>query len=234
MRVGTYDPNILCLDCEALFSKIDDYAATALLDHDKITPVYFDDELTGYSLPKGNPALLQQFALSVLWRAHVSQRGEYLNSHLGAFEARIKELLKRPEPDWTDDFPLAIKREREDELRFIMVSPQTVALDDVHFSYFIIGGYGFLVKLDNKPIPPSFNSQTLGYLGDDFIGVWDARSTQIYAGLAQLAEAAALKDGHPFEKETKFVKCRIAPRCRWVCNNERQVCTFLRNLRTRK
>ena len=100
-RIGIYDPQILCDDCEKMFQKYDDYACRLLLSDFTESNFVLDPSgnKIGYWLNGIDYQKLKLFFLSVLWRASVSKREEFKRVRIGSFEAEIREMIKNSDPD---------------------------------------------------------------------------------------------------------------------------------------
>lgn len=75
-RIGVYDQEILCGNCEEKFLQWDTYGIDVLLnrfDH-FFNPILKDEKIVGYEAPHIDKVKLLDFLTSVMWRASVSSQ----------------------------------------------------------------------------------------------------------------------------------------------------------------
>ena len=108
IQAGVWDDQILCSDCEAKFSDLDDYGFKILGKPDLSQP-YFDHnfQLVGYWI-KCDTDKLRRFILSSLWRASVSEIPEYRKLHLGIYETPIINRVFDSPPLRPDEYPTSV------------------------------------------------------------------------------------------------------------------------------
>lgn len=105
-HTGIYDTNIVCVECEKLFSKPDNYAksffsATIIEDSFMI----LNGEKQGvYTIKDYDYHNLKLFFISLLWRASASTQSFFSDVNLGHFENHIKDMIKNNDPGDENNF----------------------------------------------------------------------------------------------------------------------------------
>lgn len=163
--IGIYDA-ILCDGCEARFSSWDNHAAKTIrfgAEHE----VAIKDPRTGkpraFLLEQGCDGKLQMFAVSMLWRASVSNRTEFATFKLGPHQDAIRKILHKNVIDAAFQYTTVIfkfvdlstgKQRNDDIAAANLVSPPvTGRIDCVNFVTITIPGYGLVIKVDKRPAP---------------------------------------------------------------------------------
>lgn len=108
IQAGIWDGGILCLDCEAKFSRLDAYGWQILGKPDVSQP-YFDDDfhVVGFRI-ECDTDKLRRFILSSLWRASVSKIDGFRQLYLGIHERPIIERLFDKSPLRPDEYPTSV------------------------------------------------------------------------------------------------------------------------------
>lgn len=159
-QTGIYDSELWCDECEARSSKLDTYAAETLLDEKNIVPVQGMVDFRGrqllYECVGADPARLQLFALSVLWRASASKRPELKGFSLGPYQNRLRDILRTEDQQKLRRYPLLIQYEDVPDMRSGFFTPARSVKRD--FVIFRGGGFSFRVKMTNCPLTPGLKS----------------------------------------------------------------------------
>jgi len=170
-RVGSYDENILCSDCDNfLGSKYDEYGKKVFLDSE---PQLVHTVGEGRLLQFGgvNAGRLKLFILSVLWRFSISGAEDARNVCIpNKFQKSLKDMLLRSDPGDADQFSVVITRYayngRIENLHKFFVAPYRARMDGVNFwRVSIPNGYSLFIKVDKRPQPKSLCKLTLSQGG---------------------------------------------------------------------
>lgn len=86
--MGSYDPNILCANCDNFLGKYDEYGKKVFLD----SPLEKRGK-EAYVVKNVDFDRLRIFLISVVWRASISNLGEYKKFSIGPYSDRIREIL---------------------------------------------------------------------------------------------------------------------------------------------
>lgn len=86
--IGPYDPNILCKECDSFLGKFDEYGKKILLDSQ------FEVKSTeSYIIKNIDFVKLRLFLLSVIWRAAISNREEFIRVSLGPYKEQLRKIF---------------------------------------------------------------------------------------------------------------------------------------------
>ncbi len=168
-NTGLWDDNILCDDCEAIFAGIDGYAFEHLIGRSRKFFVCRDGNgnlaLDG-ALPlviytHASPINLKTFAISVLWRACVSERPEME----GVKSEREGGYLESLKSENFEGFELAMCRDTNFAWHGFVCVVGDWEIDGVHFDRFSAGGYMFLIRSAGDKKSDSLESLFYKYQG---------------------------------------------------------------------
>ncbi len=154
---GEYDKNLVCNDCELRFSPYDDYAKRFLVDdyeRNKKIPEEFNEEwaiIDSYDYPK-----LKLFFISLLWRASATTRLVFEKINVGPYEQRLKEMIFKSDPGSPNEFPVMLKKFKEDWADKGIIQPTRFKSDGLNCYHFFLGGFCARIKVDSKPYPQEF------------------------------------------------------------------------------
>ncbi len=167
-RVGVYDPNILCKECDGFIGIFNNYGKKVFLEKQ-----LEDSQFQGlaYVIKDIKPEELKIFLLSVIWRASISKREEVKAISLGPYEDKIHNLLfkKKENKDITPDlkeFSILISRFGEggypDLTNKNIQLPLFTRVDGVNFNIvYFPRGFKIYIKTDKRLISEPFNKLEL-------------------------------------------------------------------------
>lgn len=156
MPVGTYDPSILCEDCDRKMGLWDDYAQELLLKRFSEASVLQLDQqkvcwlIEGFDYPR-----LKLFFVSLLWRASVSQQSFFKRISLGPFESRLRAMIMGEDPGRSQDFAVILARFGDSDIT-AMLDPRRERFVSVSFVKFYLTGFLAYIKVDQRPTPSAF------------------------------------------------------------------------------
>ena len=106
LPTGSYDKEILCADCDGIFSPWENYTAELLY---KVAGKYRAKGTTWfYFIPDYDYVKLKLCVLSILWRMSISNRPEFRNVTLSPeHENELRELILAKDPGPPDRFSVA-------------------------------------------------------------------------------------------------------------------------------
>lgn len=177
---GDYD-HIICSECEASFGPADDYFADFSRDRSVGRPLGNESDTLAYEFVDANATLIQRFALTCLFRAHLSNRPLWQGVDLGGVGERLRTLLHSP-VCMTQQFPVVLYRETH-ELAQVLTAPVRLRVEYVNAYTFSVPGFGFLVIVDRQA-PPELIARAavgvtptvMGWAIDDMSGLLAAMS----------------------------------------------------------
>lgn len=156
-RVGVYDKEILCRDCEDRLQDLDSYAAETLIDRSLQVPITRGRDISGFRLSGIDCDRLKLFFVRVLWRASVSKQKFFRKVNLGPLESTAKKAI------WGDtildqhDFSYILARfDDGGTLSKVMFDPHRERIFDVLYYRFYIAGYVVSIKSSSMITPKMF------------------------------------------------------------------------------
>ncbi len=168
-RIGIYDQNILCEDCEKEFSLLDDYGAKVLLVQRHLVEIKDPDsqEILAYRVEGAEIDFdkLRRFFLSIAYRAHLSSVKFFQKINLGPYEKIFFNIIFKGVTD--NSLCIFLQYVSSDELEKIaknsLLDPHLTRIDGINFLKFYLGsGFVLYVKVDKRPAPDPFNLLSLG------------------------------------------------------------------------
>ncbi len=149
-RIGFFDTEILCQECERLFSPWDDYAQEVLLARPKEGNFFI---LNGQKIAFKmdiDYTKLKLFFVSLLWRASVSKLYFFKKIRLDPLEERLKGMILNYDPGDAETFAVTLAK-FDDPLGTIMLDPHRHRFDDINYCRFYLASYVAYIKTDKKP-----------------------------------------------------------------------------------
>jgi len=147
---GVYDRNVLCARCDAALGEVDNFA----LDVCRRFPVehYVGDGF--FVMPNVDGGRFAKFILSVLWRASISTRPEFIGTDLGPYEAIAGEVIfgARPLSD-IRSYELIVSRYKATDSfnpAHNYTTPARIKMDGLNAWGFALHGFSILAKLDRR------------------------------------------------------------------------------------
>jgi len=159
--IGEYD-QLICLACEDSFGPYDDYAFKLFLG-ELWKPEVVQEEgrgIGGFLLQEVKCEMLQLFALSVLWRAAVSQRAMFSKVSLGPHLEPIRMLLNREIPV-NYEYGVIFGRYTDTEFPLIF-DPHPERYEGINYYRIYLGKYVMYIKVDQRETFPTGRNVMLG------------------------------------------------------------------------
>ncbi|MFC4233891.1 hypothetical protein ACFOY8_01490 [Thalassospira xianhensis] len=150
---GVYDPELVCLDCESMFSAPDKYAYEIFLGSKsvwkkrpnikakKIPPEDFDYKL------------FKLFFLTLLWRSSTTKQPFFRKVELGPHIDQIRQMILDKNPGTPDDFSVVLAVFNSETASGAMLDPDRSRFDGVNYIRFYLAGYVAYVKIDQRKAP---------------------------------------------------------------------------------
>lgn len=157
--MGIYDPNIVCEDCEKLFSPWDDYAKWFF---EKNTPKVISNKGRVVAYDYGIPDYqkLKLFFVSLLWRAHASQLPFFRMVELGKHETDVVNKIRSSDPGNSDEYSIILARFNH-QLAEVIQNPFRSRIFGINCYRFYLPSYFFVIKFDKRPFPDGFREVML-------------------------------------------------------------------------
>ena len=151
--IGVYDPDILCLACEARFSPYDSYGFQFFHPTHDLEVIFPGTEGEANIVRAVDYKLLKLFILSVLWRASVSGHIFYAGVKLGPFEIEIRNLILADNPGSSQDFPVMLHRFSYPPELLPILCPVSSRIYGLNCYQLLLNGFLVVVKVDRQPLP---------------------------------------------------------------------------------
>lgn len=187
-HTGDYDSDLVCKQCEASFSPWDTYAFELLKRSNSWKPMQASNGALGAWMHDDiNYELLKLFLLSVVWRAHASNRPSVRSFSVGVHAGLLKRLVKKKIAGPAEQFPVFLYRyDVQDPLSTVVCLPVRCHIEKWRAVDMIFGGYRYLVGLPGAP-PPSIGVDIVLRKGRPLIAMAaNIRQQKVYHGLRKL------------------------------------------------
>ncbi len=156
-RIGIYDKEILCSECEGRFQEVDDYGQTLLLkDESSHIELKKSNLVVGYQVNEVNYQCLKLFFISVLWRASISKHNFYSKIQLGSYESKAKEIIWSGNLGSKNLFSFFIAKFNDPDIGRVILDPHRERLDGVNYCRFYMYGYIIYIKVDKRLTPEKY------------------------------------------------------------------------------
>jgi|ERR1700674_33900 len=156
---GEYDNEILCGGCDRVFSPWEEYTADLLMRKNNVYAAAEEAGRRGEGLFKIDSydyAQVKLCFLSILWRMSISKRPTFKEVALGAYEERIRAMLRSADPGPWNKLPILIYRLFDEWASGSMFGPMRNTTDGLNVYQIGLPGYYALIKVDNRPMKGIF------------------------------------------------------------------------------
>lgn len=154
-RIGLYDNNILCSDCDNKLGYYDTYAANFFRNIENISSsrqIANDIYVSVISGCDYNYLKLKKFFISLIYRASISQLKEFENVYLGeVYENEARSFLEQTEDNL--HFDIIIQKRTSDiyhSIDKIMVLFGRFKLEGINCYELFLDGYRIIIKVDKR------------------------------------------------------------------------------------
>ena len=156
--IGVYDKQIVCGACESIWNDWDTHAQE-ILSHDRglAKTLHRSGQAIGWRIDQFDYKKLKLFFISMLWRASVSKHAYFCRVRLGRYETVAKKMIVDKDPGQPEQFGVVITRFGKHKFDVIMFDPFREKVNHVNFYRFYMAGYVIYIKVDRRPMPPTWN-----------------------------------------------------------------------------
>lgn len=188
-QTGIYDENLVCEECETLFSSFDDYAYRFLsADVPEEYLIVYKDDRVAYIIYDYNYDKIKLFFISLLGRASSSKHEIFSKVNTRPFESRLKEMISKQELGDTDEFSIALRRFEETSYSSGILDPHKTRFDGINFVVFYLGGFTIYMKVDKRLAPNFIRDVSIKPNKSLVILLTDIKKTKEYSVMKKLAE----------------------------------------------
>jgi hypothetical protein len=183
-HTGIYDTNLVCEECERLFSKPDNYAKSFFsADINEDDFIIDNNEKLAYIIKNYDYHNLKLFLISLLWRASASTQAFFSKVNVGPFENQIKEMIKKNDPGDENIFSVTLTR-YDNPIATAMLNPFRKKWYGINYYTFYLRGWKTYIKTDNRPAPEIMR---------DFFAKPDQPLIVLYLNFRQSTEVSTMK-----------------------------------------
>ncbi len=156
--IGIYDKNLLCEECERLFSDWDSYGCKLFIKQiSEFKELKDGNYIAAYTLEEFDYDRLMLFFISLLWRASVSTHLFYERVNLGLYEGLTKEIILNQCLDLGDEISVCLSRfisvKGLDKLTKTSHSPFKERWEGTNAYRFYLGDITAYIKVDKRKWP---------------------------------------------------------------------------------
>jgi hypothetical protein len=159
---GIYDTQLVCEDCERLFSPFDDYSQRLLLaQRDAAKPISDGQQVVAHIYESYDYHKLKLFFLSLLWRVSQSSHNFYRRIKLGPHEEIIRQALIDLNPGDSDFYAVLLAKFPRP---YGILDPHTTrfeGVEGIRFCQVYLAEYVVYIKVDKQKIPEPFRGLEL-------------------------------------------------------------------------
>lgn len=147
--IGVYDKNLVCNDCETLFSDWDGYGQLFILDIDSRERLEKNGSVIADIVKDFDYDKLKLFFISILWRASASTSDFYSKINLGPYEEKCKKMIMDKNSGDENEFSVNIAR-YPDPAGKVIVEPHPERWDGINYCRFYLAGHIATIKVDKR------------------------------------------------------------------------------------
>jgi hypothetical protein len=159
---GLYDENLLCNECEhERFEPWDRYAAECFIHGiERDGRPFHPTENLALVFDSWDQRKLRMFAISLIWRAAVTDNPIFNRVTMGPHEERARQFILQGDPGSPDDFSVVlarwVARPEYAGIELTQFSPYCSKLEGINSAKFFLGGVIIHVKCDKRPFADPF------------------------------------------------------------------------------
>jgi len=187
--VGIYDTEILCAQCESIFSPWDDYTQKLLLAKPSEEQYVINNgQKIAYVETAIDYAKLKLFFISLLWKAAVSNHFFFARVNVGSFEPQLRRMIIKGDPGDPDTFAVMVTK-CDERLGPIVLNPQPERWGKINYYRFYLAGYMAYIKVDSRPTPDFISELALNPERPLVIIVRDLRTSRDFKIMHDIASS---------------------------------------------
>jgi len=150
---GIYDKEILCADCDGIFSPWENHAHKVLIQNfSEEIAISWNGQKIAYNITDFDYKLFKLFFISLLWRASISKNIFYHRISVGPFEQNLKDMILADDPGPPQTFAVTLAKFSDPNITVIM-DPHPEKLNGINYFRFYLTGFVAYIKVDDRPVP---------------------------------------------------------------------------------
>ena len=150
---GIYDREILCADCDGIFSPWENHAHKVLIQNfSEELAIFWNGQKIAYNITDFDYKLFKLFFISLLWRASISKNIFYRRISAGPFEQILKDMILSFDPGPPQKFAVTLAKFSDPNIT-VMMDPHPEKFNDINYCRFYLTGFMAYIKVDDRPVP---------------------------------------------------------------------------------
>jgi hypothetical protein len=145
---GRYDDAILCSACDNALGKHEKYAFETLAAIRTAAPDIVD---RAFMVDGVDGDRLLRFAAGIVWKYALTKR-DYGRIEIGPYTRRLQQMLFEDSPPQLEIDAFLMKLHSGDDMAYFYRAPSPERYEGLNFIRFSVGGFIFLVKLDQRKV----------------------------------------------------------------------------------
>ena len=188
-HIGVYDKEIVCEECEAIFSPWDDYGHEFLTQKlEDARYLVSNGEKLAYNFGLCDCDKLKLFFLSVLWRAGVSKQQLFNKVQLGQFEEKLRQVVLSKDAGGVGDFSVALSKFDAPANQTGILNPDRTKYEGVNHYRLYLGGYMAIIKVSSQPPPKCFDGLYIAPNQNVFCLIRDFKKSKEFMAMVYTAK----------------------------------------------
>lgn len=184
---GIYDPDLVCISCEARFSPWDAYANKLLLKTRPTSVREHHGERLAYIYDEFDYSLLKLFFLSLLWRANSTSHDFFSSVKLSRRqETELRTMILNGTPGGSEDFAVIFLARFDDSLADGFLNPWHERYDGVGVYRFFFSQHVAYIKATTKPTGKDLKDFVIRPERELVLVARDFRETKEFAAMVEI------------------------------------------------
>jgi len=160
---GIYDADIVCEVCEKVFNPYDTHGYRVLKKTLETKRIFHDKDgyPCAYFIENSEYTKLKLFALSMLWRAHVSSHMFFSHVNLGKHANALRSYIADGVAPKPNEYGVVFLHYTEQDYSEAIIPPWRHKINGVNVYRFYLPDIVILINVDQRPMPVPYNKMLL-------------------------------------------------------------------------
>jgi hypothetical protein len=200
-HTGIYDENLVCEDCEKLFSPWDNYGHLFLVANFPKDKQFLDgDKVLAYVIENFDYHKLKLFFISMLWRASASSYKHFSHINTGPFEDTLKRMIVNNDPGDKNYFSVILTKFNNESIATAMLNPHREKLEGINYYSIYLGGFKVFIKVDNRESSELMKNFILAPNSPLYVVIRDFRRSSEFKVMKKIARIDDLRRKHSLKR----------------------------------